>query len=173
LSRTDPQESTPNTWDQAPLGKPASQVVGDTYGGYGINAALVVAKPVAWPFAGTSLAAGSQLPHVVLGDYDNYLPGRDSPANVQILAHSPLVTSYGHSGSADMTYYTVADGNAGVFATGSIGWIPSLAPCAATVAVCPAADVATITGNVLRLFGTGPAGLAEPSIPNWRNYYHR
>jgi hypothetical protein len=70
FSRTDPEESTPNTWDQAPLSKPASLIVGDTYGGYGINASLVVAKPAAWPLAGTSLAPGSQLPHVVLGDYD-------------------------------------------------------------------------------------------------------
>jgi hypothetical protein len=172
LSKIDANASTANTWAQPPLNKPASQIVGNTYGGFGINASMVVATPTAWPFVGTGLTAGSQLQHVVLGDYDNYEPGKNSPANVEILAHSPVHTSYGHQGTADMTYYTDPVSNAGVFATGSIGWIPSLSPCPATVAPaeCPAAPVATITSNVLRLFGAGPAGATEPSIANWQRF---
>ncbi len=173
LTRSDPQAATANTWAQPPLNKPASQVVGDTYGGYGINAALVVTTPTAWAFAGTGLGAGAQLQHVILGDYDNYQPGKDSPANVEILAHSPVHTSYGHHGTADMTYYTDPVSHAGVFATGTIGWIPSLLPCPPTTnpTDCPAEPVATITTNVLHLFGTGPAGTTQPSTPNWKEYH--
>jgi hypothetical protein len=173
FSKTDPQAATANTWAQRPLNQPASQIVGDTYAGSGTSAALVVTDPGAWPFLGMGLRAGAQLQNVVLGAYDNYRPGKDSPANVEILAHSPVRTASGHRAMADTTYYSDPAGGAGVFASGSIGWIPSLVPCPPTVAAseCPAVPVATITGNVLRLFGTGPAGAAQPSVANWRLYH--
>jgi hypothetical protein len=33
---------------------------------------------------------------------------------------------------------------------------------------CASAIVRRITGNILRAFGTGPAGHRHPSVPNWR-----
>jgi UDP-N-acetylglucosamine:LPS N-acetylglucosamine transferase len=173
FSKTDPKAATANTWAQRPLNEPASQIVGDTYAGSGTSAPLVVTDPGAWPFSGMGLRAGTQVHDVVLGAYDSYRPGKDSPANVEILAHSPVRSTHGHRAMADTTYYSDPAGGAGVFASGSIGWIPSLVACPPSVATfeCPAVPVATITGNVLRLFGAGPAGVAHPSVANWRLYH--
>ncbi|MGH9098333.1 MAG: hypothetical protein ACRDWB_13030, partial [Acidimicrobiales bacterium] len=71
-------------------------------------------------------------------------------------------------------YYTVAASGAGVFATWSIGWIPAMAPCPATPGsppTCTATVLQLVTGNVLDVFGQGPAGKTHPSVPNSSQYY--
>ena len=50
---TDPLNATGNTWAQPPDDDPPSQVVGDTYQGYGLDDPMVVTDANAWPFAGT------------------------------------------------------------------------------------------------------------------------
>jgi hypothetical protein len=65
-----------------------------------------------------------------------------------------------------MTYYTDPTSKAGVLDTGDNNWINSLTPCPAGTADCPAGQVAAITGNILRLVGSGPAGHFQPSVPN-------
>ena len=72
---------------------------------------------------------------------------------------------------SDMTYWTDRSSHAGIFDSGTTNWIPSLAPCAATVSSCSAPMVAKITGNLLALFGKGPAGRYEPSVANWQTIY--
>src|SRR5262249_45779656 len=52
-----------------------------------------------------------------------YVPGRQVPPNVQILAHSPVKCG----GVSDMTYYSAPSG-AGVFASRSIWWVTKVAP---------------------------------------------
>lgn len=169
IYQTDPKLATANTWNQPPLDAPPSQVVGNTYGGYGIDDPMVITNPTAWPFAGTGVTSGTQLPHVIAGDYDHYLAGQPGPTDVEILAQSPVVTDYGHHDYADMIYYS-APGGAGVFSTGSIGWTPALSPCAASDPGCPAGIVRAITANVLQVFGQGPAGKTHPSVPNTSGY---
>jgi hypothetical protein len=66
-----------------------------------------------------------------------------------------------------MTYYTDP---AGVWDAGTNNWIPDLAPCTSGQP-CPAATIGAITGNLLRLFGSGPAGDTDPSVPNWQTFY--
>ena len=71
---------------------------------------------------------------------------------------------------ADTTYYTLHASHAGVFSSGTVGWIPSLEDCAAGP-TCPARLMQEVTGNVLRVFGAGPVGLRYPSIGNTQRYY--
>ena len=141
-------------------------ITGDTYGGYGINAPLVISDATAWPFAGTGLRDGSALAHVVRSDYDHVTHGQPRPNDVQILTRSPVVTSYGARGVANMTYYTNDVSHAGVIATGTNAWIASLSACPPGPAACPAPAIRAITANILRLFGDGPAGLSRPSRPS-------
>jgi hypothetical protein len=72
-----------------------------------------------------------------------------------------------------MTYYTDPTSRSGVIATGTNNWIGSMSPCpgAQPAAACPAPALQQITGNVLRLFGSGPAGRSQPSVTNWHQFY--
>lgn len=165
IFRRDPRDATGNTWAQPPADDPASVITGNTYGGYGIDAAMVVSDAASWPFAGTGLRDGAALPHVVRSDYDHVVPRQPGPADVQVLTRSPVTTPYGVHSTANMTYYTDPSSQAGVIATGTNAWIASLASCPPGTAPCPAAAVQRITGNILRVFGNGPAGATNPSQP--------
>jgi hypothetical protein len=168
---TDPDNATGNTWAQPPADDPPSEVVGDTYQGYGLDDPMVVTDAGTWPFAGTGVTDGTQLKGVEAGDYDAYDTTEPDPPNVEILSHSPVNPELGHTMDADMTYYTWAPGGGGVLATGTIGWIPALSACTGTLPACPSAVVQAVTANILRLFGRGPAGKYHPSAANWPEYY--
>jgi len=168
---TDPQDATGNTWAQPPADAPPSELVGDTYQGYGLDDPMVVTNADAWPFAGTGVVDGDQLGGVIAGDYDAYDTSQPNPPNVEILAHSPVHPQVGHILYSDMTYYTWRDGGGGVLATGTIGWIPALSACQGSLPACPARVVQAVTGNIMRLFGQGPAGRLHPSVANWQKYY--
>jgi hypothetical protein len=160
---TDPTDATGNTWAQPPADAAPSSITGNSYGGYGINAPLVITDAAAWPFRGTGLSNGSSLAHVVRSDFDHVLPGQPGPRNVQILTSSPVTTPYGVHAHANMTYYTNPTSHAGVIATGTNAWIASLPACPPTANQCPASSIQTITSNLLTLFGHGPAGRTQPS----------
>jgi hypothetical protein len=177
LRTKDPQDVTANTWGSAPSNLPASQLVGEAYNGSlnpGVHEPMTVTDPSAWIFAGAGLANSNTLPDVIASDVDSLEPAKpaDHPANVQILAHSPLPISKAQSNShkgtafyADMTYYTDPTTKAGIWDSGTANWIPALASGKATAAV------QAITTNVLWLFGQSPAGNRHPSVPNWHDYY--
>ncbi len=94
------------------------------------------------------------------------------PANVQVLAHSPIPLGLGQTeiGAfySDMTYYTDSRGGAGVLDTGTSNWIPALghdrSGCASrrqraghgAVTHCASEVIGRITGNILRAFGGRP-----------------
>ena len=168
---TDPGNATGNTWAEPPANSPPSEVVGDTYQGYGLNDPMVVSDATAWPFAGSGAPQGAQLKGVEAGDYDAYDTSQPSPPNVEILSHSPVEPEVGHILDADMTYYTWQNGGGGVLATGTIGWIPAMEACKGTLPACPSAVVQAVTGNILRLFGERPAARFHPSVANWQRYY--
>jgi hypothetical protein len=164
-----PKEATGNTWEQPPAAAPSSEITGNTYGGYNIDFPLVIADAKAWPFAHTGLHNGDALPHVVQFDFDGYNPDEPNPPAVQIMAHSPVsgdsVMSW--ASYADLTYYTDRHSHAGVLATGTNDWINALNPCpSGRHERCPTRYIRAITGNVLRVFGAGPAGLTHPSVGN-------
>jgi hypothetical protein len=180
--RGDPLEVTGNTWGAPPANWPESDFVGAMYNGFlrpgAAPGGLTVVDASAWIFAGTGLHNGTVVPGVIRSDVDHVDVRMPHPANVQIFAHSPLPvanaepnTRDGQVFYSDMTYYTDPHSNAGVFDSGTNNWIPALAPCAPDTPDCPAGIVRQITGNLLRLFGQGPAGRSQPSAANWRALY--
>ncbi len=175
-----PMEVTGNTWGSPPASWDASSFVGQIYSGFlepgEPSAPLVVFDASAWIFRGTSLANGQSVPAVINSDIDHIDPSGPVPANLQVLAHSPIplskvYTNQGRWGDvtySDMTYYTDPGSQGGVFDSGDNVWVGMLAPCAPSTRSCPSAMVRKMTGNLLWLFGQGPAGRFVPAKANWR-----
>jgi hypothetical protein len=176
--KADPREITGNTWSDPPASWPETRFVGEDYNGFlepGVHAAFTVSNPHNWAFRGAGVPRGARLPGVIASDVDSLEPGLEHPANVQVLAHSPVptaqaqhVSSSGGVFYSDMTYYTDARSGAGVWDSGTNNWIPALEPSAAE-SPRVAAVVQRVTGNVLHLLGQGPAGTIRPSVPNWQH----
>jgi hypothetical protein len=179
--RGDPMEVTGNTWSSPPTNWNSSSFVGQIYGGFlrpnEPSAPLVVWDAAAWIFKGTSLAKGQSIPAVINSDIDHIDPAGPIPTNLQVLAHSPIPLSeaytnqgrWGNVTYSDMTYYTDPRSHAGVFDSGDNTWVGTLTPCPSSATKCPHTLIRTMTGNILRLFGEGPAGRFVPPIPNWRS----
>ena len=66
---------------------------------------LVVTNPSHWIYAGTGIAAGDALSHVVGDEWDHVFANRESPAGLQILAHSDAFGAYGSDVPSDVTVY--------------------------------------------------------------------
>lgn len=85
--------------------------------------------------------------------------------------HSPIPASLGQTSIgaffSDMTYYTDASTGAGVLDTGTNNWIPALDDRSGCHpgGICEATMVQRITGNILKIFGQGPAARLQPSVP--------
>ena len=90
---------------------------------------------------------------------------------MEILAHSRVtITGHPDRDYADTTYYTMPVSQAGVFSSGTVGWIPSLQGCAPR-GIVRLRLMQAITGNLLRVFGAGPVGLSYPSVDNAQQFY--
>ena len=146
---------------------PRQSLIGNYYESNPVRADMVLVSPDSWIFAGTGLPAGHRFVDMVQNEYDRVTPEvAGTPANIEVLCHSPLVCR-GRPSFADVTYYTAPSGG-GVFATGTLWWERQLGP------LCPGDDpshadrchIRRITANVLEAFVAGPAGLAHPSRPN-------
>ena len=171
-----PLQVTGNTWSSPPTSWSEIGFVGEMYSGYITtgSANFVVADASSWIFKGTGLHNGSSIPGIITSDFDHVSDGPPTPNDLEVLGHSPIplsqaYTNQGQWGAdtySDMTYYTDPTSGAGVLDTGDNNWINSLTPCASSVPQCPAATVATITGNLLWLFGQGPAGHFMPATNN-------
>jgi hypothetical protein len=173
-----PLQVTGNTWASAPASWPEDAFVGESYAGFlepGRFTSLVVSDAAGWVFQGTGLHNGSVLPGVIGSDVDHYDVSLD-PGNVQIFSHSPIAATMGQTDLgafySDMSYYTDPKTGAGVLDLGTNNWIPALtndhSGCGRGTSPCVSAVLQQITGNIMRVFGAGPAGLTEPSIGNWR-----
>jgi hypothetical protein len=169
----DDAEVTQNWWGQPPADAPASQIVGDSYVGFNNvqSFPLVVSDASSWLFAGTGLHDGSTVPGVLFTDFDQYVPSRPNPPDVEILAHSPVIIQFdGAHLDADTEYYTWRPSGAGVFESGTNNWINALQTCSSP-SDCPAPLVQKMTGNLLRVFGQGPVGKRYPSVGNVAQFY--
>jgi hypothetical protein len=156
---------TPVAWRDPPNNEPESVIIGDYYQCNPVLADMVVSDPGSWIFAGTGAEAGTRLSNLVGTEFDHYDPSAPGPRNVTILARSPL-TCDRHANYADMTYYTAPSGS-GVFATGTLNWVPDMVPTCGQTG-CPGPTVTRVTENILMAFGSGPAGAAHPSVANWQ-----
>jgi hypothetical protein len=178
-----PLEVTGNTWGSPPADWAEDNFVGETYGGYTLGGVgpqpFVVADGSAWVFKGTGLTTGSSIPGVIMSDFDRFDVNLAHPGDVEILGHSPLKLSMVQTDLgavngvqySDMTYYDDPTSGGGVFDSGTNNWIYSMRTCSAGEAQCPAPLLRKITGNLLRVFGQGPAGRIEPSTPNFQQIY--
>jgi hypothetical protein len=163
-------------WPAGPVPRPEAALIGAMYQSNPVDAALTVGYAGSWALAGTGLADGDTLAHVVGSEYDSYQHGL-SPANIEIWAHSPLECR-GQPGSSDTTWYT-QPGGGGVFASGTNWWVSKLAdnagrfPPALMARAVPGVTGAltAITKNVLAVLGAGPAHAIRPSSPNWSHFY--
>jgi hypothetical protein len=179
-SNGDPGEVTGNTWASPPTSRPGAALIGEAFNGTlnaGVRAPLSVADPTSWIFAGSGLTGGSAVQNLIGSDVDSLEPAPSVPNTVQVLAHSALTASQAQPTTrngavfySDMTYYSDPTSSAGVWDSGTSNWIPALGDCIGSTP-CPAGAVGAMTGNLLKLFGTGPAGRTQPSRPNWRNFY--
>ncbi|MBV8949678.1 MAG: hypothetical protein JOZ99_02300 [Actinobacteria bacterium] len=163
IRHVDP-ELTTVSWRESPVNRPEQTLIGEQYECNPVRADLVVADASSWVYAGTGLKDGDHVPITVGTEYDRYNPNVPGPQNVDVLAHSP-VRCQGRSSYADVTYYTVP-GAGGVFASGTNWWISKLNPPGPGNPHEPA--IITMTFNVLRVFGMGPAGISHPSVANWQ-----
>jgi hypothetical protein len=165
IRHTDPARTTVSFRD-SPVNRPEAALIGEQYQCNPVRADGIVIQPESWIFAGTGLAQGAHIEILVGSEYDQYIHGQGGPDNVEIVAHSP-VTCHGRAGYSDVTYYTGLSG-AGVFATGTNYWVSKLEP-PEFPATAYNPLIVTVTRNVLAAFGTGPAGLVHPSVPNWKS----
>ena len=176
--KASPWEVTGNTWSDPPTDWSETNLVGELYSGYTDPGAapvpFVVWDPLPWLFKGTGLLKGSEIKGVIDSDIDHVAPSDPTPANLQVVGHSPVPLSiaytnqgqWGDDTYSDMGYYTNPTSKAGVIDTGTTNWICALSIC--TGDKTTRAELAQITTNILYLFGQGPAGTTEPSVENWR-----
>jgi hypothetical protein len=162
------------SWASAPTTWPESNLIGSMYQSVRANDDLVITDASSWVFDGCGLSDGQQLPHVVQGEYDRYVPSIPGPRNVDVLGHSPVA---GQGNWSDMTYYTVPDGG-GVLATGMASFVNKLANTTAFPSNVVPAAIPGVTDVLLRAmenvygtFGAGPASTAQPSTGNWTAVY--
>lgn len=174
LTGVDNTQVTVN-WPQAPVSMPESELIGSTYQDIAANANMVITEPNAWVFAGTGFTQNQSLPKVVQGEFDRYVPGASSPANLDVLAHS-IVPNRGDNYS-DVTWYTVPNGG-GVFSTGNATWIGALADSTLippNVVPDPIPGVSTpllrVMENLYAVIGMGAASVTQPSQGNWQSVY--
>jgi hypothetical protein len=154
-----------------------STLTGSTYQDIDAVADMVVADPTSWAMAGTGLTAGQHLPGAVKGEFDRYVPGPSSPANADVIAHSPIANRRGNF--SDVTWFTVTDGG-GVFDTGNATWVAQLAdaPLIPPNVYPPpvpgvTAHLRRIMLNVYSVLGSAPASITTPSKGTWRAVLHQ
>jgi N,N-dimethylformamidase beta subunit-like protein len=161
-------------WASAPTTWPENHLIGSMYQSVRANDAFVVTDASSWVFDGCGLSDGQQLPNVVQGEYDRFVPSMTGPRNVDVLGHSPVA---GQGNWSDMTYYT-APGGGGVLATGMASFVNKLANTTAFPSNVVPAAIPGVTDVLLRAMenvygalGAGPASASQPSSGNWTAIY--
>jgi hypothetical protein len=155
-TRTHPALTTAN-WPAPPHPDPESSLTGESYACFPGSGDLVVADASSWLLTGTRLHAGDRLPKALGPEFDAVLPGSPTPKRLDVVLRSPV--SCGHYTHADATYYTTSSG-AGVFDTGTMGWVAGLA---GRYGKRTQHLEQRITTTLLRKFGAGPAGRSHPT----------
>ncbi|MEO9223620.1 MAG: N,N-dimethylformamidase beta subunit family domain-containing protein [Acidimicrobiales bacterium] len=160
LNGKDPARVT-TSWRDPPDPMPESEILGNFYESNPVKGDMVISAPDAWMFAGTGVHQGTVWPGVIGNEYDRVTLEVTTPANIQVLAHSPVVCRGQHR-YADMTYYTAASG-AGVFDAGSIWFERHLVPGQGGAVD---ATIQKMVTNMLQAFSGGPVGAMHPSVSN-------
>jgi hypothetical protein len=155
-TRTHPTLTTAN-WSAPPHPDPPSSLTGASYACFPGTGDLVVADPSSWLLAGTGLKAGDRLPKALGPEFDAIIPGAPTHKRLDIVLRSPV--SCGHYTHADATYYTTKAG-AGVFNTGTMGWVAGLG---GRYGKRTQRLEQRITTTLFQEFAAGPAGRSHPA----------
>ena len=174
FAKEEPALTTVN-WDQAPVNDPESRLIGSMYQSVGAKADLVVTDASTWFWDGCNLDDGHAFPTAIVGEYDRFVPSMSGPTNVDVLAHSPIVTQPNWS---DITYYTAPGNGGGVFASGTASFVSLLST---TGLIYPNVVPGPVPGvsaefnrameNLYGRFGLGPASSYGSSGGSWTEVY--
>jgi hypothetical protein len=159
VHRTAPAAATAQ-WRDAPVSRPESVLTGAFYACNPVHTGMVVADPDSWLLAGLGLHRGQVLPGLVGSEFDRVGPA-PTPQPIDVLFHSPVVCG-GRPGYADAAYYSTPEG-AGVFDSGTSGWVCALAPACTDLPPVDHTVVTAITARLLTGFAAGPAGRSHPA----------
>ena len=149
-------------WESNPVPRPSSALQGVQYNSHPELASLVVVDPKNFLFNGSGATDGTSIPFAVGYEFDSVNLSLPTPRPLEIVAHSPVFV-LGAWTYSDAVYYAAPSG-AGVFSSGTIGWIHAIHP--------GVSDVITVTtSNLLASFATAKAGVANPAVDNVASYY--
>ena len=172
----DPNEVTPNTWDAAD-----SALTGQEYSGYILPGSprrrwsSTTPRHGSSPAPGCTTAPRSRTRSAPTSTTSTppaawcRTTSRCSPIP-RYLSPRPTPTRATWSGDtySDFTYYTDPASGAGVIDTGDTTFIGDLQSCTTNTAGCQPV-LLRIVGNMLRVFGQGPAGRIAPPEANWHS----
>jgi hypothetical protein len=105
----------------APVNQPENALLGvmfESLFNYGSSFPWIVSNASHWIYAGTGLQNGQSIAGLVGYEYDKVFSNGQGPANLQILAASPVTDSNGVNSTSHATIYTAASG-AQVFSAGT------------------------------------------------------
>jgi hypothetical protein len=167
---TDPVKNRPDTtvkWRSAPFSNPENSLTGLLYECFPAAGSFVVRRPGFFLFAGTGAKQGSSYPGLVGTEIDRAYPIAGTPANLEVVAHSPATCGPGRHTFSDATYYTTRSG-AGVFATGSMDWLRALRGLDAKhgINATTVAFAKKVTTNLVTAMAEGPLGRHHPASAN-------
>jgi hypothetical protein len=156
MTKRNPELTTAD-WPAPPKANPQSTLTGASYACFPASGPLVVSDPAHWMLAGTGLAQGDKIPGALGPEFDAVTAWEPTPRPLDVFLRSPV--SCGPHSHADTVYYSAPSG-AGVFNTGTMGWVASL-----NGRHGPRTQQLTqqITTTMLTEFAAGPAGLKHPA----------
>ncbi|GAA1594397.1 MULTISPECIES: N,N-dimethylformamidase beta subunit family domain-containing protein [Kribbella] len=165
----DPIHDAPDTtvhWRAAPHPDPENSLTGTLYECAPAKGNFTVLDPNFFLFAGTGAGLGTAYQGLIGDEADRAYPIAGTPANLQVVAHSPTTCGV-RTTVADSTYYTTPSG-AGVFGTGTIEWVRALeGPDPEFNVNQPSVDFARkVTLNLFKALAAGPMGRTHPAVPN-------
>ena len=111
--------TTTALWRQSPAPRPENSLTGMLYECYPVTADLRVEEENFFLFRGTGATRKKPIPGLIGLEIDRAYPIAGTPANLQVVAHSPVRCPHGGPTFSDMTYYTAPSG-AGVFSVGTM-----------------------------------------------------
>lgn len=166
----DPRKNSADTtamWRQAPRARPENSLTGQLYECFPARGAMVITTPSFFLFRGTGVTKGQSLDGLVGTEIDRAYPIKGTPANLQVVAHSPVPCAQKGRTFADFGYYAAPSG-AGVVDVGSMLWVRGMKGTDSKYGITRAgsAFAQVVTRNLFAAMAAGPMGRAHPPVPN-------
>jgi hypothetical protein len=158
----DPVKGDEATVNFRDVGRPENQMTGQMYECYPARGEYTVLNPEFFLFAGTGAKAGSTYSKIAGIEVDRANPVAGTPRPLEVVAKSKVTCGKGHTWSTS-SYYTVPSG-AGVFSTGTMGWVMS--GLSTKTNSRTRTFVGKVTDNLFRAMAAGPMGKDHPATDN-------